>query len=87
MQRLLSNTRFVRIIMQKYGKSQIFTNKYVTCRTVKCYGQATETQAMVKDILTQLNAIGVSATVTYTKKQHSWGAAGTIIRLPLYNFA
>lgn len=83
MQRLLSNTRFVRIIMQKYGKSQIFTNKYENCRTVKCYGNATETEKMVKDILTQLQEMGVSATVNYTKKQHSFSAPATIIRLPL----
>ena len=81
-------TVIVRGVMRAHGKSteMIFTNKYKTCRTVKCYvrGSATE---LIGDIRTALVKAGVSAFIIRRRSNEfsyrgSFGVDSLIVRIP-----
>lgn len=80
----LKPTRLVRKIMRKHGLITIFTNKYKTCRTVKCYGNIhhSKMQNMVKEIEARLGEIGVDYKVKHTDWDTYPLLPGIIIRIP-----
>ena len=77
-------TLIVRQIMQQFGKSYIFTNKYETCRTVKCYYGGLKDGELVAHIKDMLARHNVKCSV---KARINTGAGFTnsslIVRLPL----
>lgn len=83
-------TQIVRNVMASHGKPNymIYTNKYDTCRTVKCYVRDNPS-ALVSDITTALNESGVSDFKIKLVKSSNWvnmNAGGDIrsliVRIP-----
>ena len=53
-------TQLVRNVMYKHGKCMVFTNKYKTCRTVKCYfDPKVGAEQLKSDITSVLQTAGV----------------------------
>lgn len=63
---MTTKTRIIRNIMKEHGKKSIYTNKYPTCRTVKCYSRAPD-KALMRDIKTAGKAHGFEVTVKRIK--------------------
>ena len=63
-------TKAVRAIMRKHGKQPVYTNKYKTTRTVKCYavyaGNGDDT-AMINEIKTELGKLNIEFVVKVTQ--------------------
>ena len=81
----MRSTLLVRCLMTAHGKGQIFTNKYKTCRTVKCYSYAGEKDAaLIKGIKEALTAAGVQHSVKFHDVESYYGSIKSlIVRLPL----
>jgi hypothetical protein len=85
----MRSTQIVRYVMQRAGKSSVFTNLYSTCRTVKCYASkdAVSDATLISEINAELAKWGIEgakARVNTPSKSQSWGARSSIIvRLPL----
>ena len=85
-------TQIVRGVMRAHGKfpEMIFTNKYKTCRTVKCYVRPDITRAiymtqveLIGDIRTALVKAGVVDFDIKIKDSTTWRAANSlIVRIP-----
>ena len=71
----IAPTIAVRRVMRSMGYNTIYTNKYKTMRTVKCYGSSRELQDAIK--LT-LFALGIDVKIRTGVKYRS-----TIVQLPL----
>jgi len=57
-------TQIVRSVMRSFGKTSVFTNRYSTCRTVKCYAIGsrvvmTQDERMMREITKALMEAGV----------------------------
>ena len=82
----MRSTLIVRQIMQQHGKARIYTNKYDTCRTVKCYANNSGSDiAVIAAISAALNKHGIKFSAkTISRKPQFWGPNSSIIvRLPL----
>ena len=77
-------TKIVRRVMKSFGKSQVWTNKYKNCRTVKCY-QSSVDDGMLKSIYEALdrNGVGYSVSVKKISCPEGYNSGSLIIRLPL----
>jgi len=81
-------TQIVRSVMRAHGKPtyMIFTNKYDTCRTVKCYVRDSATE-LIGDIRTTLVKAGVSSFKISRRSNEfsyrgSFGVDSLIVRIP-----
>ena len=75
-------TQIVRGVMRAHGKfpEMIFTNKYKTCRTVKCYVRPDMTHVeLIGDIRTALVKAGVVDFDIKIKDSTTWRAANSLI--------
>ena len=62
-------TQIVRGVMYSHGRAMVFTNKYPTCRTVKCYfGPHELAEEISKDVTAALHAAGVKEFKIKTRK-------------------
>lgn len=68
-------TLVVRSIMRSMGHTMIWTNKYKTMRTVKCWGRS---DAMDNVLKVTLFAMGIEPKIRRTQR-----GGGTIVELPL----
>jgi hypothetical protein len=81
-------TQIVRSVMRAHGKPtyMIYTNKYDTCRTVKCYVRDSGTE-LIGDIRTALVKAGVSS-FKISRRSNDFGYRGgfgidsLIVRIP-----
>ena len=64
-----------RKIMRGFGAKNIWTNKYKTCRTVKCRGF---TEDKAKEMVETLQEQGFSAKYI----QRAWAPLSVIVRIP-----
>jgi hypothetical protein len=81
---IIPATLLIRRVMQKHGK-RAFTNKYDTCRTVKCYAPRThmEEVELAGDIRSVLARAGYTSFRITKTKGTKWGDPGLIVRVPL----
>ena len=84
---MLKHTRPIRKIMEQHGRQQIFTNKYKTMRSVKCYApkdQIAQTD-LINDLTKYLNDNNIPVDINVTAMQPGfWGSwPAVIVRLPL----
>ena len=86
-------TLIVRGVMYAHNKNMVFTNKYPTCRTVKCYFNPLECyfdpqvslECLIKDITSALQAAGVREFKIKTRSpaRSNWHRSSSIIvRIP-----
>ena len=79
-------TLIVRGVMYAHDKAMVFTNKYPTCRTVKCYFNSRESlESLTKDITSALQAAGVREFKIKTRSpaRSNWHRSGSlIVRIP-----
>lgn len=68
-------TLVVRRVMQNMGYTGIYTNRYKTMRTVKCYGRSQQLEDTLK---ITLFALGIIPQIRRTVR-----GGGTIVQLPL----
>lgn len=68
-------TLAVRRVMQRLGYIGIYTNRYKTMRTVKCYGRSRQLDDALK---VTLFALGITPQIRRTVR-----GGGTIVQLPL----
>lgn len=81
---IIPATLLVRRTMQFHGHGA-YTNKYDSCRTVKCYRPRDHMKEveLVGDIRSVLARAGYTNYSIKTTKGNSWGGPGLIVRLPL----
>lgn len=80
----MRSTLLVRCLMEAHGKDTVYTNKYKTCRSVKCYAGFEDNTALINSITEALNAAKIPFSVNCTASQnHGYTPASLIIRLPL----
>ena len=81
----LTATKVVRAIMRENGAQYIWTNRYPTCRTVKCYVlDAVDPDKTMREIARSLNANDVPFTTKLTKgaPYPCYEIPGIIVRIP-----
>lgn len=85
---MLKHTRQIRKIMKEHGRSQIFTNKYVLTRTVKCYAPRDDRQ--IKKLMKALGAymndndlIGIMNIKLLPGAPNMWSAPALIVSFPI----
>jgi hypothetical protein len=68
--------------MRKFGRTEIWTNKYKTCRTVKCYAGKRDAE-MEKSIAKKLGAAGVKFDIKIIPGYAIWARDSFIVTVPL----
>jgi hypothetical protein len=79
---MCANTKLIRAIMRKFGRTEIWTNKYKTCRTVKCYVGKRNAE-MEKSIAKKLGAAGVKFSIKTIPGYAMWARDSFIVTVPL----
>jgi hypothetical protein len=79
-------TATTRKVMREFGKREMYTNKYVRCRTVKCYASDEKNDeamiAKIKNTVSEIN--GTILDVSYNFSMNWRGMQKSIIiRFPL----
>lgn len=85
---MLKHTRQIRKIMKEHGRVQIFTNKYVLTRTVKCYVPKDDAirEKLVKALgayMNDNNLIGIMNIKLLPGAPNMWSASALIVSFPI----
>jgi hypothetical protein len=80
-------TLIVREVMRRFGKTWLYTNKYKTMRTVKCYaGKPRNDIKMVEAIKRALKKVGIKPEIrqtSYFNERFYSPMESLIVQLPL----